>query len=71
MECRNCKKKKLYQILDLGIQPLANEYLNIKDKKKKRTKISINFGGLLQMLACSNISQNTKRKNFQKKLFIF
>jgi len=35
MKCRNCKKKTLYQILDLGIQPLANEYLNTKDKKKK------------------------------------
>jgi 2-polyprenyl-3-methyl-5-hydroxy-6-metoxy-1,4-benzoquinol methylase len=36
MKCRNCKKKKLYQILDLGIQPLANEYRNIKDKKKEQ-----------------------------------
>ncbi len=41
MKCRNCKKKILYQILDLGIQPLANEYLNIKDKKKKEKKFPL------------------------------
>ena len=35
MECRNCKKKKLYQILDLGIQPLTKKKQKNKNKKKK------------------------------------
>lgn len=64
MKCRNCKKKILYQILDLGIQPLANEYLNIKDKKKKEKKFP------LILVVCSNCwLVQTSHKIQKEKIF--
>jgi 2-polyprenyl-3-methyl-5-hydroxy-6-metoxy-1,4-benzoquinol methylase len=35
MNCRYCKKKLKIKFLDLGLSPLANNYLNVKDLKKK------------------------------------
>lgn len=35
MNCRYCKKKLKIKFLDLGLSPLANNYLNLKDLKKK------------------------------------
>jgi len=60
MKCRNCKKKTLYQILDLGIQPLANEYLNTKDKKKKEQKFP------LILVVCSKCWLVQTSHNIQK-----
>lgn len=55
MKCRYCGKNKVYEFLDLGQQPLANDYLAIEDLHKGQYHLPLKVGfcencGLTQVI---------------------
>lgn len=58
MNCRNCRKNFFFQILDLGIQPLANEYLQSSIAKEKKYP--------LILVVCKNCWLVQTRHNIKK-----
>jgi len=51
------KMKKNINFLDLGLQPLANNYINKKDLKKKEKKYRLKVGIDLKTKLCPLISR--------------
>lgn len=62
MKCRICKSEKVTEILDLGIQPLANKYPKNKNEIKKEKKYH------LEVIFCSNCKSAQIKKIINRKL---
>ena len=55
MKCRYCGKKEIYEFIDLGQQPLANDYLTAANLNKGQYHLPLKVGfcetcGLVQVI---------------------
>jgi len=61
MKCRVCKSEKITEILDLGMQPLANKYPKNKNEIKREKKYS------LEIIFCRNCKSAQIKKIINRK----
>ena len=64
MKCKVCASRKIYEVIDLGRQPLANKYPKNKYEIIKEKKYN------LKIFFCKKCKASQIKKNCKQKYFI-